>query len=88
MSPIPINLAFEDELLESLALKILAVIPIAYATRTIYNRGGYGYLRKNINGFNNGAKGTPFWVAVDLDAIDCFPALITEWLRTPKHTIC
>jgi hypothetical protein len=85
MSPIPINLALEDELTEFLASKILATIPTVYAARTIYNRGGYGYLRSKINGFNNGAKGTPFWVATDLDDSECPPALITKWLTNAKH---
>jgi hypothetical protein len=35
-SPIPLNLAVEDALTESLFAKILATIPTAYATRTIY----------------------------------------------------
>jgi len=59
-NPIPINLAFEDALTESLALKILRTIPIDYATKTVYNRGGYGYLKRTIDGFNNAAKGAPF----------------------------
>lgn len=66
-SPIPVNLAVEDALTESLFVKILATIPTAYATRTIYNRGGYGYLQQNVNGFNNAAKGIPFLVGTDLD---------------------
>ena len=52
-TPIPLNLAFEDALTESLATKILRTIPTEYATRTIYNRGGYGYLKRTIDGFNN-----------------------------------
>ena len=54
-APIPLNLAVEDALTESLFTKILEGLPDAYAIRTIYNRGGYGYLRQNINGFNNAA---------------------------------
>ena len=65
-TPIPLSLAFEDELTESLALKILNIIPTEYATRTIYNRGGNGYLKRTIDGFNNAAKGTPFLVGTDL----------------------
>ena len=68
MSPaIPLSLAFEDELTELLALKILRSIPNEFATRTIYNRGGRGYLKRIINGLNNAAKGVPFLVATDLD---------------------
>ncbi|HXM24240.1 MAG TPA: hypothetical protein VN948_23495 [Terriglobales bacterium] len=84
-TPIPLNLAFEDALTESLALKILKTIPTGYATQTIYNRGGYGYLRRTINGFNNAAKGTPFLVGTDLDRYECPSALINDWLTHPKH---
>jgi len=84
-NPIPLNLVFEDALTESLALKILRTIPTEYATQTIYNRGGNGYLRRTINGFNNGAKGTPYLVGTDLDEYACPSALINDWLRHPKH---
>lgn len=84
-SPIPLNLAVEDPLTESLFAKILRVIPTAYATRTIYNRGGYGYLRQSINGFNNAAKGIPFLIGTDLDTYECPPALIAAWLQRPRH---
>jgi hypothetical protein len=79
MSPaIPLSLAFEDELTELLTLKILRSIPNEFATRTIYNRGGNGYLKKNINGFNYAAKGVPYLVGTDLDRYDCPPALISD----------
>ncbi len=84
-SPIPLNLAVEDALTESLFSKILATIPTAYATQTIYNRGGYGYLRQNINGFNNAARGIPFLAGTDLDTHECPVVLIQQWLTRPKH---
>src|SRR5271157_5538724 len=84
-NPIPLSLAFEDALTESLALKILQTIPTEYATQTVYNRGGYGYLKRTINGFNNAAKGTPFLVGTDLDHYECPAALIQNWLNNPKH---
>lgn len=84
-TPIPLNLAFEDALTEALALKILRTIPIEYATRTVYNRGGNEYLKRTINGFNNAAKGTPFLVGTDLDSYECPSALIGDWLTHPKH---
>jgi hypothetical protein len=84
-TPIPLSLAFEDTLTECLTLKILQTIPIDYATQTIYNRGGNGYLRRTLNGFNNAAKGTPFWVGTDLDNYECPSALIADWLTYPKH---
>jgi hypothetical protein len=81
-TPIPVNLAFEDALIESLLLRIL---PVQFATRTIYNRGGYGYLKRTVNGFNNAAQGIPFLVGTDLDTYECPPALIDDWLPRPKH---
>lgn len=84
-TPIPLNLAFEDALTESLALKILRTIPTQYATQTIYNRGGYGYLKRTVDGFNNAAKGTPFLVGTDLDKYECPSALIDDWLTRPRH---
>lgn len=84
-TPIPLSLAVEDPLTESLFAKILLTIPTEYATRTIYNRGGYGYLRQNINGFNNAAKGIPFLVGTDLDTYECPAALVQEWLTRSKH---
>jgi hypothetical protein len=83
--PIPLNLAVEDSLTESLLTRILRALPVRYATRTIYNRGGHGYLRRTINGFNNAAKGIPFLVGTDLDIYECPAALIGDWLQAPKH---
>lgn len=84
-SPIPLNIAVEDALTEFLLIKILASIAPTYATRTVYNRGGAGYLKRTINGFNNAAKGTPFLVGTDLDTYECPAALISDWLQSPKH---
>jgi hypothetical protein len=83
--PIPICMAVEDELTESLALRILQTISTEYAIETIYNRGGYGYLRKTIGGYNNAAKGMPFLVGTDLDRYPCPTALLADWLAHPKH---
>lgn len=83
--PIPLNLAVEDSLTEALFVKILQSLRNEYVTRTIYNRGGYGYLRQNINGFNNAAKGIPFLIGTDLDKSECPAALIQHWLLHPRH---
>src|SRR5579864_2225922 len=83
--PIPVNIAVEDALTESLLIKILSVIPNGYATNTIYNRGGNGYLRRNVNAFNLAARGIPFLIGTDLDRYDCPAALVQDWLLKPKH---
>lgn len=85
MKPYPISLAVEDQLSEAVLKKILRFAKDRYLVSTCYNRGGYGYLKKNIAGFNNAAKGIPFIVLTDLDNSECPPALIREWLPYPKH---
>jgi len=84
MPPIPINLATEDELSEVVLFKILAVTN-RYAVGTQYRRGGYGYLRRTVLGWNRAAKGVPFVVLTDLDTANCPAALINSWLTVPKH---
>lgn len=81
MTPIPINLVVEDELSEAVARKLLRTGVQSYVVSVVYNRGGYGYIKKKIRGFNNAAKGTPYLVLTDLDTEDCAPVLIGKWLN-------
>jgi hypothetical protein len=85
MSPIPIDLAVEDELSEAVLRRLLLHCANFYAVGTVYRRGGYGYLRKNIRGWNAAAKGRPFLLITDLDSASCPPSLIASWLPIPKH---
>ncbi len=85
MTLIPINLVVEDELSEAVARKLLGTGIQSYAVSVVYNRGGYGYIKKRICGFNNAAKGTPYLVVTDLDTEDCAPVLIDKWLN--KRTL-
>lgn len=84
-APIPLNLAVEDPVTESLFGRIFGRIATRYAIRTIYNIGGYGYLKNRINGFNRAARGVPFLIGTDLDQYECPAALITDWMNFPKH---
>jgi hypothetical protein len=84
MSPIPVNLATEDELSELTLYRLLEVIG-GYAVGTPYRRGGFGYLRRTIRGWNSAAKGIPFIVLTDLDSYRCPMELIDDWLKVPKH---
>ncbi len=79
---IPINLAVEDALSEAVLRKILQA---RYDVGDCYKRGGFGYLKKNIHGFNNASKGMPHIVLTDLDMRECAPTLIEEWLQVPIH---
>lgn len=84
-APIPINLAVEDSLSEAIIRVLLLRSNRSFAVGTCYGRGGYGYLKKTIGGFNNAAKGTPFIVLTDLDTTPCPPALIQNWISKPLH---
>ena len=84
MNPIPINLAVEDELSDFVMRRVLHDVG-GYSVGMTYGRGGYGYLRKTVCGWNAAAKGCPFAVLTDLDKYSCPAALIADWLPVPMH---
>lgn len=84
MSPIPIHLVVEDSLSEDVLRKIIGQSHGQFAIGKCYSRGGFGYIKDKICGFNNAARGTPFLVLADLEA-ECPPAQIKAWLPVPKH---
>ena len=71
MDLIPINLAVEDPLSEAVLRTILHQSNRRYIVGNCYSKNGFGYLKKNIKGFNNAAKGTPYIVLTDLDRAEC-----------------
>ncbi len=83
--PIPILLAVEDDLSESLLRRVLDERR-AYAVGPVFKRNGFGYLRKNTPAFNKMARVSPVLLLTDLDRQDCAPGLIREWLPCPRHT--
>jgi hypothetical protein len=82
---IPIELAVEDRLSEEVLRKILKSTDKCYQVGRCHCGGGFGYLKKNIHGFNNAAKGMPFLVLADLDDDECAPTKIQAWLSVPRH---
>jgi len=84
MSMIPVNLAVEDALSETIVRRLLDYTDRSYAVGVAYGRRGYGYLRGTIRGWNRAASGIPFIVLTDLDHHLCPTALIQEWLPEPK----
>ncbi len=84
MDIIPLNLAFEDQLSEFVMIK-MAESTSKFHVSYSYTEGGFGYLKKNINGWNDASKGCPFFVLTDLDLKDCAPTLIEEWLAKEPH---
>ncbi len=85
MNAIPINLATEDELSEAVLRRLLTFAARGYAIGYAYRRGGFGYLRRTIGGWNRAARGTPFAVLTDLDDHLCPSALIEAWLAEAPH---
>jgi hypothetical protein len=85
MTPIPINIAVEDLLSEAVAKRLLDDSGRSFSIGVVYNRGGNGYLRKTIQGWNNAAKSIPFFLLTDLDAVACPSALMSSWLPNTKH---
>ena len=85
MSPIPVNLAVEDELSEAVIRRLLSHSARGYAIGTAYGKNGFGYLRKTITGWNRAAAGTPFILLTDLDQHECPTALIESWLPVARH---
>jgi hypothetical protein len=57
MTPIPLNLAVEDRLSESVLRPLLAEVNRRYVVGTVYGRDGFGYLRKTIAGWNHAPGG-------------------------------
>jgi hypothetical protein len=82
---IPINLATEDELSEAVVRRLLGFAGRGYEIGTAYRRGGFGYLRRTIAGWNRAAQGVPFIILTDLDEHACPKALIDDWLTEPLH---
>lgn len=80
---IPINLVFEDDISEFTMMKILGSFGDKYYCGISYPGKGFGYIKTNINGFNQAAIATPFFVLTDLDNYKCPMELITDWLVNP-----
>jgi hypothetical protein len=85
MSDIGINLVFEDSLGESVLIRLLAHSRRDYLVGYRYNAGGFGWIKKRIDGFNHAAKGMPYLILTDLDRHECPPLLIDQWLTATKH---
>ena len=85
MKPIPINIAVEDLLSEAVARRLLTDSGLKFFIGVTYNRGGNGYLRKTVNGWNRAARGVPFFLLTDLDVIACPSLLMSTWLSDRIH---
>jgi hypothetical protein len=57
----------------------------SYLVGRTYGFRGNAYLRTNMRGWNNAARGTPFIVITDLDSYACPPELRADWVREGLH---
>ncbi|MBN2313839.1 MAG: hypothetical protein JXM79_07905 [Sedimentisphaerales bacterium] len=88
MSDIVINLVFEDSLSGAVLRKLLLNAKQDYAIGFSHNSGGFGWIRKRIEGFNNAAKGMPYLILTDLDRSECPPSLLREWhIENHNHNL-
>lgn len=85
MSPLFVNIAVEDALSEAILRAMVRQIRPDISIDKCFSRGGYGYLKRMISGFNNAAKINPYIVLTDLDKAACASGLISQWLPHPKH---
>lgn len=82
---IAINLAVEDPLSEATLLRIVKESGAAFSVAHCFQRGGFGYLKKQALSFNAASRLTPFLLLTDLDTMVCPAALIASWLPVPQH---
>jgi hypothetical protein len=85
MTDIHINLAVEDALSEAVLREMLKQSQRPFFIGSCLNRGGYGYLKKITPGLNHAAKGMTYLILTDLDRGECPLAIISDWLKQPKH---
>jgi len=82
---IPINLVYEDDLSEYILTKLLSCFGNKFHTGYSYNGRGFGYIKSNIDGFNQACVAIPFLILTDLDACICPSELVTSWFKKPMH---
>ena len=82
---IAINLVYEDDLSAVVMKKILNSFPKKYLVSAAYNKHGFAAIKRDLKGFNQAARFTPFFVLTDLDQNECPPSLIREWMTFDRH---
>jgi len=86
LSPaIPINIAFEDDLSGEVISKLILTSERPYQIGHYFSGRGFGYLKRNICGFNKAARGMPYLILTDLDNENCAPEKMRKWLPHPRH---
>ncbi len=84
---IPIDIATEDQLSETVLVRLLADLARGFAIGSRLGHRGNGYLKKLLPGLNDAAKGRPSLIMTDLDAHPCPATLFATWIgdAAPQH---
>lgn len=89
--PRHVTVATEDEVSEAVALRLLGEHP---STLVLIDpplrRGGFGYLKANLDKFSAIARRQPVLLLTDLDRKACAPAFIADWMGAkplPPHLL-
>ena len=81
-----VNLVYEDDLSEMVMTRLLDNFKGKYSVAYTYPGYGFGYLKKNIKGFNQASKITPYFMLTDLDTYLCPMELINDWIKFPLNS--
>ena len=73
--------ASEDEVSEAVCLRLIREFaPALGASPTRFRRGGFGYLKSNIEKFAEISRHRPLLLLTDLDKAQCPAELLSSWL--------
>lgn len=82
---IPLNLVYEDELSEAVMKRLLSFFSSKYLVSQSYNKRGFAAIKRDLPGYNQAARYTPFFVLTDLDQYECPLDLIGKWITFNWH---
>jgi hypothetical protein len=73
-------IAVEDSLSEAVARRLVIEIGPNFEVGLVFRRGGFGYLKSNMDKFCQLARTTTVLLLTDLDKGKCAPVLKAQWL--------
>ena len=86
-APVVISAAVEGDVDEAVAHRLVRHVDGQLGT--VYGKGGKPSVLKNLKGYNNAGRYSPWFVLVDLDrGRDCAPLARAEWLPRPAPRLC
>lgn len=84
MSKQIIRCIVEDELQQSILIKILQEFDAKFEIGEIYGLKGNSFIKSKLFAYNEAARISPYLVLTDLDNNTCPSVLISEWIRFKK----